>query len=269
MTDLSTIALLTASTAILCYALAALQGFKSAQSTSGPPALSRWSVLAALLHLLTITVHAVEDHGLSSSFFDALSITAFIVVAMSLLTQIRHALGALLAVIFIIAIAALALASLFAHHTPIVASSSGMLTHILSSIIAYSLLSLATVQAIALQQMERQLKTHHDAAWLRQLPPLQTMETLLFQLIGLGWLALTVGVISGALYVDDLFAQQLSHKTVFTLISWSLFGLLLIGRSQYGWRGATAVKWTLSAFAALLLGYFGSKFVLEVILHRG
>ena len=123
-------------------------------------------------------------------------------------------------------------------------------------------------QALALQQMERGLKNHSDNRWLNQLPPLQTMESLLLQLITLGWLALTVAIASGSIYIDDLFAQHLAHKTLFAVISWLLFGLLLIGRQKYGWRGATAVKWTLSAFIALALAYFGSKFVLEVLLNK-
>lgn len=227
-----------------------------------------WGALAAALHLITIAIVAVENQGLSSSFFDALSITAFIVVVVGLITQMRYPIGVLLIPVFIIAGLCLALANLYGHHSPIIASSKGMLTHILSSIIAYSLLSLATVQALALQVMERGLKDHNSSSWLRQLPPLQTMEALLFQLIGLGWLVLTVAIASGGIYVDDLFAQHLAHKTVFSILSWILFALLLIGRQRYGWRGATAVKWTLSAFIALALAYFGSKFVLEVLLQR-
>lgn len=227
-----------------------------------------WGALAAALHLVTIAIVAVENQGLSSSFFDALSITAFIVVVVGLITQMRYPIGVLLIPVFIIAGFCLALANLYGHHSPIIASSKGMLTHILSSIIAYSLLSLATVQALALQVMERGLKDHNSSSWLRQLPPLQTMEALLFQLIGLGWLALTIAIASGGIYVDDLFAQHLAHKTVFSILSWILFALLLIGRQRYGWRGATAVKWTLSAFIALALAYFGSKFVLEVLLQR-
>lgn len=270
MTDFSTAALICTLGASLCYLAASWQLFKIAQQPADQvdtaPSIPIWGLLGAVLHFATLAMHTEQNQGVSSSFFDALSITAFIVVSLGLLAQTRYTLRALLIPIFLIAVICLLLASLADHHTPIVADSPGMLTHILSSIIAYSLLSLATVQAIALQRMEQQLKSHHDKQWIRQLPPLQTMESVLFQLIGLGWLALSIGIVSGILFIDDLFAQHLVHKTVFSILSWLLFGLLIVGRQRYGWRGATAVKWTLSAFVALLLAYFGSKFVLEILL---
>lgn len=279
MPDLSTLALFTTAASALCYIIAIIRISSSIHAASqlasqdqpsaaNLPGRPPWGILGAILHFTTIGLMTMEYQGLSSSFFDALSITAFIVVTMSLIAQSHYVLRALLIPVFAIATICLALASLFAHHTTIVATSTGMLMHILSSIIAYSLLSLATLQALALQQMERGLKNHSDNRWLNQLPPLQTMESLLFQLITLGWLALTVAIASGSIYIDDLFAQHLAHKTLFAVISWLLFGLLLIGRQKYGWRGATAVKWTLSAFIALALAYFGSKFVLEVLLNK-
>ena len=62
--------------------------------------------------------------------------------------------------------------------------------------------------------------------------------------------------------------MQLNHKTIFAILSWGIFAALLGGRKVYGWRGRTAVLWTLSGFVMLLLAYVGSKFVLEVLLHR-
>lgn len=278
MTEISPLSLAIMLGSAICYAIAVLQLVKSvtgnnhaAGASSGAntgSGIPLWGALGAALHLISIAITATENQGLSSSFFDALSITAFIVVTMSLIAQTRYPIRALLIPVFIIAGLCLSLANLYGHHSPIVASSKGMLTHILSSIIAYSLLSLATVHALALQVMERGLKDHSSGSWLKQLPPLQTMETLLFQLIGLGWLILSIAIVSGGIYVDDVLAQHLVHKTVFSIVSWILFALLLFGRQRYGWRGATAVKWTLSAFIALALAYFGSKFVLEVLLHR-
>ncbi|MCB1564805.1 MAG: cytochrome c biogenesis protein CcsA, partial [Xanthomonadales bacterium] len=65
------------------------------------------------------------------------------------------------------------------------------------------------------------------------------------------------------------FAQHLVHKTVLSLLAWAAFGVLLFGRWRFGWRGKRAVRWTLLAMLLLLLAFFGSKFVLEVILQRG
>jgi ABC-type uncharacterized transport system permease subunit len=96
------------------------------------------------------------------------------------------------------------------------------------------------------------------------------MESLLFRIIGLGFFLLTLTLISGMLFSEQIFHQALkfNHKNIFTIISWVIFGSLLIGRVQYGWRGRTAIRWTLTGFGVLLLAYVGSKFVLEVLLNR-
>lgn len=99
------------------------------------------------------------------------------------------------------------------------------------------------------------------------LPPLQTMEALLFELVWAGMLFLTLSIITGFIFIDDFFAQKLSHKTVFSLLSWGIYATLLTGRHFIGWRGNTAIRWVLGGFTALMLAYFGSKLVLEVILH--
>mgnify|MGYP002149488769 CR=1 FL=1 len=103
---------------------------------------------------------------------------------------------------------------------------------------------------------------------LRGLPPLVTMEALLFQMIGAGFGALTLSLLSGLFFLDDIFAQHLVHKTVLSIAAWTVFGTLLWGRRRYGWRGRTAIRWTLTGFAVLGLAYFGSKLVLELVLQR-
>ena len=105
---------------------------------------------------------------------------------------------------------------------------------------------------------------------LRSLPPLLTMESLLFRMIGLGFVLLTLTLVSGVLFSEEIFGKvwQLNHKVLFGLISWGVFAALLCGHHFYGWRGKTAVRWTVSGFVFLLLAYLGSKFVLEQLLHR-
>jgi len=130
------------------------------------------------------------------------------------------------------------------------------------------LFTLAAIQALVLAVQERQIRQRSLGGLMRQLPPLQSMEASLFQLIGSGFLLLTIGLITGFIFLDDIFAQQLAHKTVLSLIAWCVFATLLWGRRQYGWRGQTAIKWTLVGFLFLVLAYFGSKFVLEFILSQ-
>jgi ABC-type uncharacterized transport system permease subunit len=77
---------------------------------------------------------------------------------------------------------------------------------------------------------------------------------------------LTLAILSGFLFLDDLFAQRVVHHTVLAIASWFVYATLLVGRQLLGWRGSTAVRWTLIAFSLLVLGYFGSKFVIEILL---
>ncbi len=144
---------------------------------------------------------------------------------------------------------------------------AGIGTHILVSILAYSLLTIATLQALSLAFQNYQLKHKHPTGLVRLLPPLQTMESLLFELLWAGELLLTLSIISGMIFIEDMFAQHLAHKTVLTIIAWVVYGVLLWGRHRLGWRGNTAIRWTLGGFCALMLAYFGSKLVLELILH--
>jgi len=139
--------------------------------------------------------------------------------------------------------------------------------HVLLSLAAYSLFMLAAIQAVVLAVQEKQLRRHHVAGIIRKLPPLQTMEKGLFQLIITGFALLTIGLITGFMFVDDLLAQHLVHKTVLSVVAWCVFAALLWGRLRHGWRGKTAVKWTLSGFGFLLLAYMGSKFVLEYLVN--
>jgi ABC-type uncharacterized transport system permease subunit len=143
-----------------------------------------------------------------------------------------------------------------------------MSTHILSSIIAFSLINIAAIQAILLAIQDQQLKSHPPRRFIRSLPPLQTMEALLFQMIATGVFFLTISLLTGFIFVSNLFAQHLIHKTVLSMLAWIIFSCLLLGRSRYGWRGSITIRWTLAGFVSLLLAYFGSKLVLELILHR-
>jgi ABC-type uncharacterized transport system permease subunit len=115
---------------------------------------------------------------------------------------------------------------------------------------------------------ERALRRRQFAPLLRAFPPLTLLEALLFRLIGAGFALLTLALLSGAVFVENLFAQHLAHKTVLSLLAWAVFGALVFGRLRYGWRGRRAVRLTLTAMVLLALAFFGSKFVLELVLGR-
>jgi ABC-type uncharacterized transport system permease subunit len=151
---------------------------------------------------------------------------------------------------------------------PIASGSWQLDLHILFSVLAYSVLALAAVQALLLAVQEKHLRNRQPGGFIRALPPMQVMEQLLFQMIGSGFALLSAGLLTGIFFLEDIFAQHLVHKTVLSIVSWLVFGILLWGRWRFGWRGRTAIRWTLSGFVVLLLAYFGSKFVLELILQR-
>ena len=144
-----------------------------------------------------------------------------------------------------------------------------LLLHAWLALLAYATLAIAAVLAVFLWLQERALRRREFHRWLRALPPLTELETLLFRTIMAGFVLLGAVLLTGVLFVDDLLAQHLVHKTVLSVMSWLAFGALLVGRWRLGWRGATAVRWTLVAMALLLLAFFGSKFVLELVLARG
>ena len=143
--------------------------------------------------------------------------------------------------------------------------SSSALSFIYYVDIAYSLLALAALQAILLSIQNKFLHTHQPGGY-PMMPPLRNMETLLFEVIIVGFIALTISLGSGLIFLENMFAQQLAHKTLLSIFAWFVFLILLIGHWKLGWRGRTAIRWTLSGFVSLMLAYFGSKFVLEIVL---
>jgi ABC-type uncharacterized transport system permease subunit len=142
--------------------------------------------------------------------------------------------------------------------------------HLLISLLAYSLFTIAAVHTVLMALAERRLHGHVLSHILGKLPPLLTMEALLFRIITVGFILLTLSILSGVMFSEELFHKplQFNHKSLFALLSWGIYAALLGGRQIYGWRGRTAILWTLAGFAMLLLAYIGSKFVLEVILQR-
>jgi len=203
-------------------------------------------------------------------FLSILSLCALVIVVLMLLTALsRNSFFDAGLVALPIAAAVL----LLNHFLPVTGitiedPSSGTTLHILSSVIAFGVLSLAAVYAGFVALIDYFLRRHHLNAIVRTLPAMDILEVLLFQLITAGFILLTISLGSGLLFVDDIFAQHLVHKTVLSILAWVVFGMLLWGRWRHGWRGRIAVRMTLAGTALLLLSYFGSKFVLEVILGR-
>jgi len=223
--------------------------------------------VALLLHAIPLYQEVHEGGAINLGVFIAISVSAWLIVAILITSALRQPVENLGIVFLPLAGLTLILALLYpsAHLLPKQAPWELRL-HVLISLLAYSLLAIASVQALVLALQDKLLKRHRVGVLMRALPPLQTMESLLFQWIWAGFLLLTGALASGFLYLEDMFAQHLVHKTVLSILAWALFGVLLLGRHYYGWRGRTAIRWTLAGFIVLATAYVGSKIVLELIL---
>lgn len=140
--------------------------------------------------------------------------------------------------------------------------------HIVLSTVAYALVTIAVALAIAFVLLDRRLRNRRPLGWLRMLPSVEALEAATFQALAAGFVVLTFALFSGFIFVEDLFAQHLIHKTVMSCLAWVVFAVVLFGRWRFGWRGRVATTWALSGFALLALAYFGNKIVLESILGR-
>ncbi|MEZ5503677.1 MAG: cytochrome c biogenesis protein CcsA [Halioglobus sp.] len=226
-------------------------------------------LLALLLHARIVWEIVFPGTGVDLGFFKIAALL-FLVINLACITSLtRRPLQNLLIALFPLSALAV-LVSTFAPDTAPVLNdpSGGMILHISSSILAYAVLTLAAIQAGVLALQDHQLKHRHTRGIIQILPPLQLMESMLFELLWIGLALLTIAIASGAVFVENLFAQHLVHKTVLTIAAWLLFATLLWGHYQLGWRSKTAVRLTLTGFALLVLAFFGSKLVLELILHR-
>ena len=224
---------------------------------------------ALLTHALVLYQSIITTSGLNLGFYNALSLMSWLialfVISIAVIKPIEN-----LAIIFLPAAAvALGLKLVFPSEY-IVSDPSiiGLRIHILLSITAYSFLTIAAVQSVLLAIQDYQLRNKHPVSAMRILPPMQTMEELLIQMIAIGFFLLSMSLASGLMFVHDFFAQHLVHKTVLSLLAWVIFGLVLLGRWTWGWRGMKLIRWTLGGFMSLMLAYFGTKMVLELILHR-
>jgi ABC-type uncharacterized transport system permease subunit len=225
--------------------------------------------LAAVVAHSDALVYTMRIHGpFSIGLPEAVSLLAWTLAVLACLISIEkqnRVLGAIL-----LASAALGAAVTGAGHTYRETTAPGweLTAHILLSMGAAALLFAAAVTALLLVFLDRRLRTRRIADLPSVLPPLDALEKVMFRLIGAGFALLTLSLFTGFVFVTNLFAQHLFQKTVLSLFAWIIFGVLLVGRIRFGWRGRSAVGWTLSGFGMLALAYFGAKFVLEDVLGR-
>jgi len=214
-------------------------------------------------------VHMMRSLGpYSIGLFESMSMLAWTLAIVACFIAIERQNRALAAILFLVAAFGAALLGIGHTYAEETTPSWELTAHILLSMGAAALLLAAAVTALVLVFLDRRLRTRRLIDLPTSLPPLDSVEKVMFRLIGAGFVLLTLALLTGFIFVTDLWAQHLQHKTILSCIAWVLFGVLLIGRIRYGWRGRSAVTWTLCGFGFLVLSYFGSKFVLEYLLHR-
>ena len=246
---LSLIALL----AITCYLVAsAVQARPLVGGRESGGGLASTTAAAGVLAHAGVLL-GMHRGALDLHFFAALSLVGCVVSALTLVVNLSRPVAALGVIVFPLSALLLGIDVFVAAPTTPQPLGWQIKLHVSVALLAFQ---------------ERALRHRQFGALLRALPPLTLTETLLFRLIGAGFALLTLTLLTGILFVDDLFGQHLIHKTVLSIVAWIVFGVLLAGRWRYGWRGRRAVNLTLAGMAILLLAFFGTKFVLEVVLHR-
>ena len=253
--------------AILYLVAAALLARPLLHRQDLPKALAFGPATVAVFAHAAILV-GVHRGGVDLHFFAALSLVGACIAALCLLVNLARPVATLGVIVFPLAAALLLIDIFVAPATQPLPIEWQIKLHVLFALLGYSVLSVAALLAILLAIQEHALRRRDFSGFVAALPPLTLTEGLMFQLIGAGFVLLTLTLLTGILFVANLFAQHLIHKTVLSIAAWTVFGALLLGRWRYGWRGRRAIRLTLSGMALLLLAFFGSRFVLELVLKR-
>lgn len=260
--------------ALLCYLLVSVHFFSSLRSgtrihrTMALPLI----VLGLLFHGISLYPQLIGVSGFNFSVFNVVSLTTWLMLCFSLLFTSYRPIIVLNTLAAPLAAAGLLIGFYFQRTIGVMGDAIqhgnlGLDLHIIFSIAAYCVLFMAAVQATLLLLQNRELKHQtHARLWVRLLPALQTMESLLLDMLLLGFVLLSIALSLGAFTVDDFFAQHLAHKTFFSVLSWLLFAYILYGNWRFGWRGKRVATITLIGFGLLALGFIGSKVVLELFL---
>ncbi len=261
-------AVINATILLSIYAVAAVLMLRSMADRRLAPLAAALALTALIIHSNAI-MHMMRANGpFSIGLLEAISLLAWTLAVLAILISFERQ-NRVLAGILLLCAGAGSLAT-SASHTYAEATAPGweLTAHILLSMGAAALLFAAAVAAILNVVVDQRLRSRRIADLPRYLPPLEELEKVMFRLIGTGLILLTLALFTGFVFVHDVFAQHLAHKTILSLAAWTVFAVLLVGRIRYGWRGRAAVYCTLAGFVTLALAYFGSKFVLEYLLGR-
>ncbi|KUJ72883.1 inner membrane protein YpjD [Thiomicrospira sp. WB1] len=220
-----------------------------------------WLVcLGLVFHFLSFAPALTDGNWLYFNLSIGLSLISWVALAILLVTNINKPtenLG-----IFILPIGAVT-ALLPLVQTDTIPLPIELGSHVLISIIAYSIMGLATAQAVLYALQEKRFQKRQLNTLFKSLPPLQVMEKVLMQLVLIGFVFVSFALLSGVFFLEDIFAQHLVHKTFFALLAWAAYLLLLIGHHRMGWRGQKAATYTIWAYVLLVVSYIGTQLILQ------
>jgi ABC-type uncharacterized transport system permease subunit len=227
-----------------------------------------------LIGMVAVLAHGISAYGVIKAtngyHFGISEISTLITVSISLLviiSSLRKPLENLFLGLFPLAIISIVASLTVSSKFPPTQMSVGLASHVIISILAYSFFTIAALQAGFLAYQNHQLRHSKLRGFVNKLPPLQDMEAFLFELLWVGQLLLSLGIVVGVVFIDDIWGRDgIIHKSFFSVLAWFVFAILLWGRHQLGWRGLTAIKGTLAGFGLLIIGFYGSKFALEFLL---
>lgn len=220
-----------------------------------------------LAHAVMLYPKIVTHYGLNFNVFNVISLTSLFMLAFYWLFSLYRPVLVLGVLATPLALGGAVVGFGNAPYQPLSSVSPLLQGHILLSLASYCVLFMAAVQAVMLRLQMRELKSQSiHRIWVQKLPALQSMESLLFDMITMGFVLLSLALGLGFVDTQDLLGQHLAHKTVFSVLSWLIFGALLFGHWRYGWRGMKASNMTVYGVILLGIAFIGTKFVLEIIL---
>lgn len=234
--------------------------------TIGIPIQFIAGLIGSLAHIGLMASLMIQPEGIDFSLLKSVSLMLAIAVLLASISSQRFAIQTA-QLILIPAAAILAVLSLLAPSSrELLQLSVGTFSHVLLSVIAYGAYTIAAVMALLLAYISSRLKDHRLTALVKNIPPVESLESLLYELLTLATLLLGLSIISGFIFVEDFFAQHLIHKTVLSILALMIYSTICIGHWSKGWRGSHIMRWIFGAYASLTLAYVGSKIVLEWIL---
>lgn len=228
------------------------------------------STIAILTHMLVLVNSVFTQQGQDLSTVNVALLTCWVIVVSVTTVSLRFPATLLLPVVYGFA-AILLLASLFIPHHIVMTSINvdlGLVIHISLSLLAYCVLIISTLYSIQFMFIDKRLKQRDLAIMTSHLPPLMVVERQLYQLLFVGTGLLTMALASGFLFLDGMFAKEAIHKTILSIVAWLIYATVALGHKQFGWRGKPVVIAIISASVIVTLGYFGSRFIQEVVLGR-